>query len=717
MDRHEHVFSTQTFRKILVFIVPIIAIFLWQSQIFKEEAPIESDETAVKQEVERTVHRLVETSWDGYWAPILNGMDSVATAIWKNGGAEQSIENWVQSQDQFLSGSVWLRNKKWPVRYTRDSFWKLPSVKSLEGDEQREVFSYFFKEESYQDKQQDKYYIGPVLNHSIESEYPIITIGLVTNAIRDVQMVETKVRCDVLFELLDDKMHDHFEWAITNEKDQCILASSDTLKIYHPQEALFNIVFNHSNIAASLPIKNTGWVFHYQQPRTQVASLTNFRWVEFYVLLGILIAIGLLWAYLLTRWIDRPLNQILLMANEIARGDFSIRIPMPKSKKLKQLAILINYMAEETERLLQMNVGGIISEKRKTETILRNIADGVLVTDPENRIIVINSVAENWFGVKQKMVFEKPLAKTIRIKSFVHLFEKLSFRHQKASIEFNYKIPGENNERIFHAHASQVFDEDKRLIGTVTILRDITKEYEADKLKTELVSMVAHELKSPMTSIFGFSELLMEDDLTNGQRKEYANVIMTESSRLTDLINKFLDLTRLEVGRTEIKMIPFDLSQLVDKMIESTRSLFQKKNIHMIKDVSGKLPFAYGDPDMIEQVMLNLLSNAIKYSPKNSKIGIELKQTDDRLLVSVIDNGYGIPKESLPNIFKKFYRVSDSNDTSSVEGSGLGLALAKEIVQHHGSTIEVQSKLGVGSVFNFTLPKADILEKQNGQNL
>ena len=712
MNRQNHVFSTQTFRKILIFTIPIIAIFLWRSQIFKEETPVESDETAIREDVEQTVQALVETCWDGYFAPILTGMDSVATVIWKNGEAEQHIEDWVQSQDQFLSGSVWLRNEKWPVRYTRNSFWKLPSVKSLKGDAQREVFNYFFKEESYQDKKQDKYYVGPVLTYPVESIYPITTIGLITNAIRDVQMIETKVRSDVLFELMDDKIQDHCEWAIVNEKDQSTLASSDTLKIFHSQDELFNIVFNHSNVSASFPIKNTGWTFHYQQPRIQGTSITRFKWMEFSVFLGILIAISLLWAYLLTRWIDRPLNNILLIANEIARGDFSIRIPMPKSKKLRQLAILINYMAEETERLLQMNVGGIISEKRKTETILRNIADGVLVTDPENRIIVINSVAENWFGVKQKMVFEKPLVKTIRIKSFVHLFEKLSFIHQKASIEFNYKIPGESNERIFHAHASQVFDEDKRLIGTVTILRDITKEYEADKLKTELVSMVAHELKSPMTSIFGFSELLMEDDLTNGQRKEYANVIMTESSRLTDLINKFLDLTRLEVGRTEIKMIPFELSQLVDKMIESTRSLFQKKNIHIIKDVSGKLPFAYGDPDMIEQVMLNLLSNAIKYSPKNSKIGIELKQTSDRLSVSVIDNGYGIPKESLPNIFKKFYRVSDSNETSSAEGSGLGLALAKEIVQHHGSTIEVQSKLGVGSVFSFTLAKADILEKQ-----
>lgn len=696
-----------TFRKIAIFTIPILVVILWRLGYFKQETTQEVPESQAIERVREETTALAELCWNHVFNPTIQSMDSLAIRIWKSqGNVEDNIRNWVNSDVTRLSCSVWLINEKWPARYVNDAIWKENDIKALNSEDKKMLLNFLFKEESYRDKKQYKYYLGPYLNlNALES--PMLTIGLVTNSMRKVEMIETKVKCLSFIQQINQQLGAKGNWAITNEKGEFLFSSSDSL---------FNQISVQGNqvqmlsktIYARAPIAESGWILHYIQEKPQPQYAEKFNHTQFLYTVSGLGLIALLWAYLLARWIDKPVNRILLMASEIARGDFSIRIPMPKSKRLVHLATLINYMADETERLLEMNVGGIISEKRKTETILRNIADGVLVTDPQNQLIVINTVAEKWFGIKQKAVFNKPISKIIRNKHLMHLLERLSYTEQKSSIEFGFTIQGENHERIFHAHASQVYDENNQLIGTVTILRDITKEHEADKLKTELVSMVAHELKSPMTSIFGFSELLLENDLTDEQRKEYANVIMTESSRLTDLINKFLDLTRLEAGRTEIKMIPFDLPQMVDKMLENSKSLIKKKNMSIVTDFSAQLPFAFGDPDMIEQVLLNLISNAIKYSPQNSKIGIEIKESDKRLFVSVVDNGYGIPKEALPNIFNKFYRVAGTDETAAAEGSGLGLALAKEIVQHHGGTIDVQSKLGVGSVFTFSVAQADI---------
>ena len=155
-------------------------------------------------------------------------------------------------------------------------------------------------------------------------------------------------------------------------------------------------------------------------------------------------------------------------------------------------------------------------------------------------------------------------------------------------------------------------------------------------------------------------------------------------------------------------MNPFDLGQVIQKVVDVHNGQAQKKDIRVIIDSPDRIPLTSGDQDMIEQVIVNLFSNAVKYSPPHSKIGIEIKEENESLIVSVIDNGYGIPKEALPKIFEKFYRVVDNDETNEVEGSGLGLALAREIIEQHGGTIKVNSRLGVGSVFTFSIPKAKL---------
>ncbi|MBN1780302.1 PAS domain-containing protein [bacterium] len=410
-------------------------------------------------------------------------------------------------------------------------------------------------------------------------------------------------------------------------------------------------------------------------------------------------------AVILSFWIERPLKTFVSDAYEIGRGNFSVQFGEQRSVLLNKLAKLIHYMATEMERLGKVNVHGIVTEKNKTEALLRHIADGVIVTDMKLQLLVLNRVAENWFGLREKDLLSKPIANLIRNEKLIRIFQDVIQNKSETVTEIEYQIMDSATLHVLQAHASLVVDESNAPIGVIAVLRDVTREREADRIKTELVSMVAHELKSPLTSIFGFSELLTQMNPADQKFKEYAEVIMAESTRLTDFVNKFLDLSRLESGRTEVKLNPFDLKQVILRVLETHKAITVKKQIRVITDFPDPVPLAYGDQELIEQVIINLYSNAVKYSPKLAKVGVEIKSEGDQLLIHIIDNGFGIPKEDLPRIFDKFYRVSDDEHEDEIEGSGLGLALVKEIIERHGGTVRVQSRLNMGSVFSFTIPK------------
>jgi two-component system, OmpR family, phosphate regulon sensor histidine kinase PhoR len=419
----------------------------------------------------------------------------------------------------------------------------------------------------------------------------------------------------------------------------------------------------------------------------------------------------LLLSYGFTRWIDRPFNRLMEPAVEIGRGNFGLRVPPQKNRSMNRLAKLINYMAMEMDHLQKMNVSAIINEKNKTEIILRNIADGVLVLDAEGRIMLVNATAERWLRVEEANVLQKPFKECLHLRPLVSLLQEAFKDRPIASTELLLKQPDSKQDRVILATATRVTNQEGKSIGTVTVLRDVSKEKEADRIKTELVSMVAHELKSPLTSIYGFSELLIESESQNRKSAEYARVIQSEAIRLTDFVNKFLSLSRLESGKIAIKMDPFDLRPVIDKTIGLFKAQADPKNILMVVQAPDPIPLVVGDQELVDQVMVNLVSNAIKYSPRQSKIGIEVSTGSKDVIVNIIDNGFGIPKESLPKIFDKFYRVSESRGEEETEGSGLGLALVKEIIEKHGGFIRVKSKLGVGSVFTFSLLKAGMTLK------
>jgi PAS domain S-box-containing protein len=431
-------------------------------------------------------------------------------------------------------------------------------------------------------------------------------------------------------------------------------------------------------------------------------------YLGFVVVAVILAGLG---AFYLSHRIKEPILHFARSATEIARGNFSQKVRVDSEDEIGRLAKIFNYMATELRRLNDLNLHKIINEKNKTETIIKNIADGVIVTDPDNKIIMLNSVAEYWFGIRENEAIETPLEECIpsdELRQFIHEVHRNGVM-QKQSVEIPIRPRGPR-EIFLQARAARVVDNEGRLLGIVTILRDVTREKEIDRMKTELVSMVAHELRSPLTSISGFSELLMDRSVDGAQAQEYASIILKESNRLSELINKYLDISRIESGRSQLKKAPLDVREVIDKVLDINLQQANRKRIKVTLDMPPTLSAVSADRDMIEQVVLNLFTNAVKYSPEGTEIVVRMMEKAADIVVEVEDHGYGIPEKSLQRIFDKFYRVSENAKVRDATGSGLGLSLVKEIVEAHGGEVAVRSQVGVGSTFCFTLPKtADVL--------
>jgi PAS domain S-box-containing protein len=412
-------------------------------------------------------------------------------------------------------------------------------------------------------------------------------------------------------------------------------------------------------------------------------------------------------AYFVARSVVLPLKALEQGAREIARGQFHHRIPVRSTGEFANLARLFNYMTTELERLNELNISKIITERNKNEAILRNLADGVIVTDLHGNVMAIGAELERWLGVRSEEVRGKALSELWNNRQLLRLIQRVarSGEARASSVELVDRVGGGLSYRTFECKAAPVLTASNEKIGVVTIIRDVTREREVDRLKTELVSMVAHELRSPLTSIRGFSELLMSPDSDPQRVREFASVIHEEAVRLTDLVNKFLDISRLESGRLQPKWETVDLAEVVTTVVANHATLAEQKGIRVHWEYRDNLPPIEADRQLLTQLVLNLYTNAIKYSPSGRQVWLDVKRHGSELVLTVRDEGVGIPKKDLPHIFRKFYRASNVNlAEDGSQGSGLGLALVARVVELHGGRIRVKSEEGKGTTFRVYLP-------------
>lgn len=373
-----------------------------------------------------------------------------------------------------------------------------------------------------------------------------------------------------------------------------------------------------------------------------------------------------------------------------------------------------NASAELDRRVKDLELASQLSRrsKRNTEAIIYSIRDAVVVIDESDRIIVANEAAQQLLGFdhhrSETLISELAAAtEEASTKKFAEfLIQSRRSRCAGARREIDFVF--DDHQRIYDCTVSCVYDEREKVCGVVGILHDITREKEISAMKNDFVSHVSHELKTPLSSITAYSEMLADGEAQDEQtRREFYSVIQTQAQRLNRLIEDILNISRIESGLIKVDKKPVSLTILIQEQLSMIRSFASEKNIEVI----GQQPIVFDqaevDRDMLSQVIINLLSNAVKYTPAGGTVEIKTDVDEHQQLVrvEVIDNGVGIGKEDFEHVFDKFYRVKKNN--SQAKGTGLGLNLVKQIVEKvHNGRMFALSEPGLGSTFGFELPLA-----------
>lgn len=398
-------------------------------------------------------------------------------------------------------------------------------------------------------------------------------------------------------------------------------------------------------------------------------------------------------------YVSRPLVSISRTAELMAKGDLSRKALVNSGDEIGDLAASLNSLAEE----IKGRIDGISSEKAKLDAVLASMFEGLVVTDEQEKVVLMNPSLRRLFSVKEDPQGSK-LIEVVRNTSVQEMADKIILEKERlVTGEIRVFVP---EEKVLRVNCVPIIRRG-RLEGAVMVFHDITELRRLEKVRQDFVANVSHELRTPLSSIKGYAETLLDGAVEDkGHAREFIGIIHQESDRLANLINDLLDLARIESGNMELSKAPFDVLAVAKRAVESMGGQARAKSIKLgITAFSGVLPLAVGDEFGFRQVLTNLLDNALKYTPEGGGVTISVEAAGGFLQVNVADTGIGISPADIPRIFERFYRV-DKARSREAGGTGLGLSIVKHIVQAHGGRVWVESAPGSGSVFSFTIPSA-----------
>ncbi len=388
----------------------------------------------------------------------------------------------------------------------------------------------------------------------------------------------------------------------------------------------------------------------------------------------------------------------------IAMAIFTVkRIIEPMSKMLKGAVIygetdITNKNSSEIENLITDLKTSLIeanSQKRQTDTILKHMTDGVIAFDMKGKVTYINPTAIQMLDLKETdRTFEKIFSKYDNIN-----MEKIIYLESWTSTE----VKIENDNVSMNLFFVPFKDEINRPTGVMVVIQDITEHVRLDDMRKEFVADVSHELKTPLTSIKGFSETLLEGDCDKETEKHFLGIINDNADRMEKLVQDLLILSRYDNKRDQSRVTEFDLGELAKKCSEKFEIEVKKRNQDLECFVTADVPPVQADKDGIERVIINIISNSVKYTPDGGKISIYVGYVHNDAYVKIKDSGIGIPKEDIDKIFERFYRV-DKARSRKLGGTGLGLSIAKEIIEQNKGSINVKSTLGKGTEVVIRIP-------------
>lgn len=415
------------------------------------------------------------------------------------------------------------------------------------------------------------------------------------------------------------------------------------------------------------------------------------------ILLGTLVslAMALVLGSLLARGITRPLAEVTAVSRKLASGDFSPRLDPRPPTEVKELSLAFNYLTER----LSATMKAIEEEQQKLSTVLASMEDILLAVAQNGTVVLANPACAAVLGVSASELVGQPLPQFLQGTELAQVLEAVC--QQSTAYRVEVTLPGQNT--IYRAQVTpwRSFQGQE---GAVAVLRDISDLKRLAETRLEFLANVSHELRTPLTSIKGFA-VTLEDELPAGSAaRRYAEIIEQETDRLSRLVADVLDLSKTDAKEITMDLRVLDLTGLIVQVVEQLLPRAATGQVKLSSELPPSLPAVLCDPDQIQQVLLNLIDNALKYTPAGGQVLVQAWAEEAEVKVAVKDTGVGIPAADLPQVFDRFYRV-DKARSRALGGTGLGLAIVKDIISEHGGTVSVDSEIGKGSQFVFSLPR------------
>lgn len=536
---------------------------------------------------------------------------------------------------------------------------------------------------------------GEVVARSLAPESVDI---LTNNSLKDSQVI-----LDRLSKSIIEHNQDIALIIFRNTNDEIIYASDELSgKTFHAKDIVFApLVGDNGKELGTVAVYLSG----YTKKKVGIATRNSLCMI---FLIAWFVAIFAVW--LNTFLITRNLSHIVEGVRRVSIGEFGYRV---LSKDLwgevRQLIEAFNDMSGRLHQYEEKNIDQLTYERNKIEAVLLSIANGVVVCDRCDEIVIVNNTAIDMLKATSNDLIGLKLTEYIDDKNqkcfadVVSKFKNTPLEQlEKAPLTIQLEISG----NIFKVITSPIFDFHQEYLGYTLILHDITRETEIDKMKSDFISNVSHELRTPVTVLRSYIDTLANygEEFDDETKKEFLQIIDQHVTRINIMVNNILDFSRLEKEEIELTLELEDIIPIIELTVKSIKKLAEDKNISITNTFESNLPKVYINDEAIEKVVRNLLSNAIKYTPEGGRVKVkaELDIEGKYLEVSVTDTGIGIQEEEIPKLFNRFYRVD--NKVHTQVGTGIGLEIVKKAIEKHNGEIFVESELNKGSTFGFRLP-------------
>jgi len=478
----------------------------------------------------------------------------------------------------------------------------------------------------------------------------------------------------------------------------------DALASGYGESTRYSTTLGQRMMYVAVPVMDNGSILGIARvalPLTKVNSAVNRVIIGIIISMAITTLLIILAAWLIARIMTRPIRELTRASRVIAEGKFGERISVGTKDEAGELARAFNNMSLN----LKTTITTLSEEKARLAAILDNMADGIIMTDAEGKVMLTNHAAEKLLGVSDEDMKGKNLVETVHDYELNEILKSCLKNACESAAQFDASA----SNHFLRAIAIPVNGEQPG--GALILLQDLTELKDLQTMRRQLVGNISHEFRTPLAGIKAMVETLQDGAMDDPPAaRDFLDRIEAEVDRLTQLVAELAELSRIETGREKLAREILDINLLAEDVISQLKPQADRQNLSFEQELSANIPSIPADRERIRQVLVNLIHNAIKFNTPGGRIKVSTRVSGNKVVVEIANTGEGIAKKDIPHIFERFYKVDKSRGG---QGSGMGLAIARHVVEEHGGEISVQSEEGRGTTFIFSLPTAVSTSQSN----